>query len=498
MCHRKWNYLSRNSIPHNPPLPLIGNMAMPLFRQKALAVHLDLIYNLNRTAKYVGFYEFTTPMIMIRDKNLIKSMLIKNFDHFTDHFGLASPEIDPLFGKMLFSIHGDPWRQLRSHLSPLFTASKIKGIHNLITDYAKTFVGHVSALCSKEPCIIDTKNIFTRFTNDVTATAIFGIALDSMAEPDNKFYILGKRATAVDGLASIKYVLMRSFPRLTGFLGIKIVSKEAREFFYNIVRDTVKLRTERGITRPDMIQLMMQVNSTTSDHSQPISIEMMTSLAFGFYFGGLDTTSTAQAFIAHMIAINSDVYKKLESEIDDVMDSSEGALTYEAINKMSYLDAVIQETMRIFPPVSFLDRICTKQFELPPSCPSDKPLRINPGTCIWIPTYSIQRDPEHWDNPEIFDPERFIDNRKCNVNSAIFLPFGSGPRMCTGYKFAIIECKILFCYLLYHCKLRVSPKTRLPLQLGTDTILMAAEGGFWLRLESRNKPDIIPTGSRTT
>jgi len=85
-----------------------------------------------------------------------------------------------------------------------------------------------------------------------------------------------------------------------------------------------------------------------------------------------------------------------------------------------------------------------KDFELPPTLPGAKPYIVKAGTLIWIPFYGLPHDPKYFPEPEKFRPERFLDENReneCNVNA--YYPFGLGPRMCIGNRFALLETKVM-------------------------------------------------------
>lgn len=219
-------------------------------------------------------------------------------------------------------------------------------------------------------------------------------------------------------------------------------------------------------------------------------------------------------FVIHEIAANPDIQLKLQNEIDDIFDKCNGDVTYEAVNGLEYLDAVINETLRYYPIAGFLDRMCTKSFELPPTLPGEKPLVLKRGDFIWFPVYPLQRDEKYFNDPDKFYPERFIEDPKGTLNSPAYMvyfiiiiliftccfvvlivvnlifnhqPFGVGPRMCIGNRFALLETKVLIVHLIAKCKLKPAKKMIMPLQLSKKSIVMTAEGGFWLDVEARNK-----------
>lgn len=152
---------------------------------------------------------------MIKDLELIKQIAVKNFDHFTDHLPIFPEEADALMGKNLFSMHGQRWREMRATLSPAFTSSKMKGMFMLMSDCAKNTVNYLVKESNGKLLEIEAKDLFSRYTNDVIATASFGIKCDSLSEPKNAFYTMGKKITNFDGLVNtIKFLVAASAPKV--------------------------------------------------------------------------------------------------------------------------------------------------------------------------------------------------------------------------------------------------------------------------------------------
>lgn len=96
------------------------------------------------------------------------------------------------------------------------------------------------------------------------------------------------------------------------------------------------------------------------------------------------------------------------------------------------------ETLRKWPPGIIGDRVSVKSFTIEPKLPREKAVTLDPGTNIWIPTYAMHRDPNYFPEPEKFDPERFNEENKRNIQSFTYLPFGAGPRNCIGKFFILI------------------------------------------------------------
>ncbi|XP_071567883.1 cytochrome P450 9e2-like [Temnothorax nylanderi] len=477
------NLFKKHGIPHKTPIPLLGNMGPSIFRRQSVAELVKEIYNLHPEAKYVGMFDMTVPLVMIRDTELIKTIALKHFEQFPDHRSFVDENQDPLFGRNLFSIRGEKWRQVRSLLSPAFTSSKMKSMFKLMSDCGADFANYVAQL-PPEQRVVQMKDTFTRYTNDVIATCAFGLSVNSMTNPENQFYVYGREATSFDSIALIKLYIFRSLPWFARLINLKLIRPIIADFFRNLVETTIKTRDENGIVRPDMLQLMME--NRGKEGKAELSIDDMVAQAFIFFFGGFESTSALMCFAAHEIAVNQDIQEKLQKEIDQVLEETNGQAPYEAVNGMEYLDAVINEALRMYPVAVAMDRLCIKDFELPPALPGLKPFSVKKGQGIWIPVYGLQHDPKYFQEPEKFDPERFRGElKKDSLNCGAYLPFGLGPRMCIGNRFALLETKVLLFHLLARCDLKTCEKTPIPLKIAKDGFNMKAEGGFWLKVLPR-------------
>merc|ERR1719341_2047052 len=198
---------------------------------------------------------------------------------------------------------------------------------------------------------------------------------------------------------------------------------------------------------------------------------------------GYDTTGMTLSFLAYEMSKNPEVQKKLQEEIDQAFDESEGELPdYSVIQSLSYLDMVIHETLRIHSPVGLNTRVATKDYKLP-------------GTDIVIKEHemlswnarALHRDPEHWTNPDEFYPEHFSKEAKANRSPYAFQAFGQGPRACIGMRFALLEAKVAVLSVLRKFSFKPGTKTLEPLVLDAGSALAWAKGGLWARVEMREQ-----------
>ncbi|ENN74073.1 hypothetical protein YQE_09335, partial [Dendroctonus ponderosae] len=474
---------------------------------------MNFLMNLGLTfgaERYSGFYQFSVPTLMLKDPELIKQITVKDFDHFTDHRAAIDPELEPLFARNLFTLKGPKWRQMRSTLSGSFTSSKMKNMFSLMNEAAEHFTKFFLNQ-NKETIEIEMKDTYSRFTNDVIATTAFGIKVDSLEDTDNLFYSMGKDLTNFNSFTGKLRILgIMLAPKLFKALKIGLFPTKFKDFFTNVIYETIETREKQGIVRQDMINLLMEarkgieekelevldtgfatVKETPVELAKNKQIQELTNLdiaaqAMIFFFAGFDAISTVMCFGTYELAVNQDVQDKLRKEILATHKANNGKLTYESLLKMKYMDMVVSEMLRKWPAGPGIDRVTTKPYTIEPVRPGEEPVHLTPGDVLFLPTIGLHRDPAFYPNPMKFDPERFSDENKGNIIPYTYTPFGAGPRNCIGSRFALLEIKALFYHVLLNFKIEPTEKTLISLVLCTKSFNSRAKGGFWYAFKRIN------------
>ncbi|KAK7863030.1 hypothetical protein R5R35_010773 [Gryllus longicercus] len=143
----------------------------------------------------------------------------------------------------------------------------------------------------------------------------------------------------------------------------------------------------------------------------------------------------------------------------------------------------MSELLRMYPPNATTDRVCQKDTILPATSTS-KAIVVTKGTILHLPIIGLHMDSQYWNEPEKFDPERFNDENKHKIKPNTYVPFGVGPRICIGQRFALIEIKATLVHLFSGFDLHPSAKTEYPVRFKPGANLIA-RGGFWCGLSPR-------------
>ncbi|XP_012975873.1 cytochrome P450 3A25-like [Mesocricetus auratus] len=443
-------------IPGPKPLPFLGTVLG--YRNGLWKFDLDCY---RKYGKIWGFYDGRQPMLAIMDPKIIKTVLVKEcYSVFTNRraFGPVGPM------KKAISISEDEeWKRLRTLLSPTFTSGKLKEMFPIIRQYGDTLVKNLRRQEEKgKP--INMKDILGAYSMDVITGTSFGVNVDSLNNPEDPFVQKAKAVlTRVDFLGPFLLSVF-IFPFLTPvyeMLNISIFPNWLMDFFCEFVKKTKQNHLETNQkTRVDFLHLMM--NSKGKESQKALSDMEITAQSVVFIFAGYEATSTSITFIMYTLATHPDVQKKLQDEIDRAL-PSKAPVTYDALMDMEYLDTVVNETLRLYPVASRLERMSKKDVEI-------NGVFIPKGTAVMVPTYPLHRDPEYWPEPEEFRPERFSKENKSSIDPYVYMPFGNGPRNCIGMRFALLSMKLAVVRVLQNFTLQPCEQTQIPLRLSKKTV----------------------------
>ncbi|EDV36352.1 uncharacterized protein Dana_GF12005 [Drosophila ananassae] len=494
----KYNVFLERGVAFEKPKPLLGNIPLKgmIGRLAVLKEMINLHMRHNGRPVY-GIYALRDAIFFIRDPELIKLIGITKFDHFVNHNAMHNNMQESILAKSLISLRDGSWREMRNILSPAFTGSKIRVMYALIHDCSKEGVLYIKEQLKKQATIdLEMKDYFMRFANDVIATVAFGLNVNSFRRKDSEFFQIGQSLSNRTGWEVVKAILFSLMPRLMKLLRVEVMDSKNIEYFTSLVKVAMKYRKEHNVVRPDMIHLLMEAKQQRHDQLQDLSKDSRYYVEFTdedllaqcllFFFAGFEIISTSLTFLTYELCQNPAVQQRLYEEIlterQDLMDEP---LTYDRLMKMEYMDMVVLEGLRKWPPAIATDRECSEDIDLF-SERSEKLFSARKGDKLQIPIFSIHHDPENFSDPESFDPERFNEERRSEIKPCTFLPFGLGPRNCIGNRMALMEIKSIVYKLLLNFELLAAEKTSSDLLEDIKGHGLKPKDGFWLKLKPRS------------
>ncbi|XP_012222539.1 probable cytochrome P450 6a14 [Linepithema humile] len=482
-----FNFWRKKGVFYVEPLVPAGNLTAFVTGKLSVGELFRDAYLKYKHHRAFGMYTFFKPNLVIADLDLIRTVLTKDFGSFHDRGMYCNEKIDPLSGH-LFLLPGKKWRNLRVKLTPTFTSGKIKQMFMILKECSEEFAKSLESKAQTKDCI-EIKDIFARYSTDIIMSAAFGIKSDCISQPDNEFRYWGKKVFEEKPFWN---AILMFAPQVMDFFSIPFNDRGVSNFFTKMFRDNVEYRQTHNVIRHDFMNLLIQLMEkgyVEPDDEKDINNESSTATkltileaaaqAYVFFLAGFETSSTTATYCLYELAQNQDLQNKVCKEIDEML-KKHGELNYNAVNDMTYLHKVINETMRKYPPVPVLNRVCTKNIKLPTTN-----IHVPEGTLITIPVFGLHRDPSIYPDPDKFDPERFNADKVAARHPYAYLPFGEGPRVCIGTRFGYIQTKVGLISLLSKFKFTLHPQTPVPLSFEEAPIVLTAKGGINLTIELR-------------
>ncbi|KAF7267268.1 hypothetical protein GWI33_019501 [Rhynchophorus ferrugineus] len=428
-----------------------------------------------RGLKYGGAWSWDNPLLVIVDPEYIKTILVKDFDHFTDRHFFHNPKYDPK-NESLFVVEKDEWKYMRQNLSPTFTPVKMK---TMFEGVKRCTVPLIQCLeeSVKNGEIIDIKDVMSAYTIDVIGANIYGLQLESFKAKDSKFREIGREVFNITWMKGIKVIFFRMYEKIARNLGITILSRDIIMSFDQIVKDTVEYRRKNEVKYQDFMQLSMDLHDSTKDKDRPYTFDHLVSNIIVFFLAGFDTSATTLSFCLYHLAMNPEIQEKLRNEIMITLKACNGDLTFEAMKNLTYLRQILDETLRLYPPINALSRVTVKSYKL-----KDSNLILNKGDKIIIPVVGLHRDPEYFPDPDRFDPDRFSPERKNSIPSNVYMPFGDGPRACIGMRFALMQMTLGLVEILSNFRFSQCDET-VPVKPKRGVFIMAPNNVIYLKAE---------------
>nr|NP_001352298.1 cytochrome P450 6k1-like [Trachymyrmex cornetzi] len=472
MTH-KFNYWKKRNVLHALPISILGNFKDSLLLKRSPGYLLKDFYDQGKGMPYIGFYILDKPSLLIRDRELITNVLIKDFDYFIDRY--STPNMtDRLAYSSLFFIKNPAWKILRTKLSPTFTSSKLKKMFELMLVCGDNLDTYLESLKLEDKDIeLNIKDLSSKFFMDIVGTTAYGLNVNSLNNPDNEFPKYGKQIFKISILHAYEFLVILFLPNLVHFINAKIFDKQVTAFLRNVFWQTITQRIKSGKKRNDLIDILIELKGTYRDQdSRTLDGDDLLAQAAVFFVASYETSSTTMAFTLYELARHPEVQNRLRKEILNALDGTDGKITYNMVMSLPYLDMVVSEILRMYPPLPFLNRVTKETYKVPNS-----DLVLEKGTPIFISLLGVHYDPEYYPTPDKFDPERFTEENKRNRPTRVYLPFGDGPRICIGSRMGLLQSKLGIIVILRKYEVVPCKKTLIPMVIEPASSVTAALGG---------------------
>lgn len=437
----KFSYWKKLGVPGPEPQIPLGN-----FRNTHKSLPEIIIEWAEEYDKVYGAYNGVQPTLVIGEPELVKEVLIKNFHKFTDRRSLTGHKYS---ANSLINQNGGQWKHDRSIMSQTFSSGKMKHMYPLMKESYVCLENEFERLAGLGD-EVDIKNVFVKLTTMVIARCAFATHVDAFKDPNNELLKNLQAIFRIDRVRVIGHILLPEFVKK--LIGFSVVNPNALNYIGAVCSKILEHRKHsQGQVNEytDLLQLLLETNTNGGQGFNDLKIIANSIL---FFNAGYETTSTLLTWASYALAMNPQVQETLHREVKEAKESK-GNLDYETLFELKYLDAVINETLRLYPPVPVYDRVATEDHTFSTG------IIVKKGFSIRIPAYALHLDKDNFAEPHKFDPERFMPENKDFIKTGSFVPFVIGPRNCIGMRFALLEAKMTLAELVCKYKFVKSENT---------------------------------------
>jgi len=411
-------------------------------------------------------------LLLVNDPEAVRQVMVTEVDQFPKH-PYTLWILEPLIGRGIFSVNGEEWAHQRRLVDQAFQVAHLQRVWPQMVAACEASLARLEALADGRP--IDADAEMTLVTADVIVRTILSRPLEGVeAEAIFAAFVrYQKRA----GRALMLRFLRLSRRRLQGYLATHAAPIRAW------IAAAIDARLA-DVSAPGDDLLGALLAARDPETGDGFSRDELVDQVCVLFLAGHETSACALGMAVYLLGRFPEVQQRLRAEVLQVLGSGAGApdrpLGFEELRQLSYGSAIFNETLRLYPPLSFFIREAKADTELAGSrCPMRALVAISP----WV----IQRHEQHWSEPNSFRPERFLTNTPDEAPSTedrrwsrdAFLPYGLGPRKCPGAAFAQQEALLVLAELVRRFEVLPDPEHEPEL---VARLTLRSRNGIWVRL----------------
>lgn len=417
-----------------------------------------LVRNMQQFGAISHFRLFKYHFYQINDPDLIGQVLVKQAGKFHKSI-IYKRVLSEYLGNGLLISDGDFWKRQRKLAQPAFHTRRIQA-------YADIMVDHSLALRDRWQAgtVVDVAHDMMQLTLFIVAKTLF----DSDVHQE------------VDRVGDAMHVMLHSvidktrrIIRLPEWIPTpqRIRKQQSINTLNTIIMDIINQRRQSGADKGDLLSMFLMAEDEDGNQMTDTQVK---DEALTMFLAGHETTANALAWTFYLLSQHPEIDRRVYSEIRDTLGDRPPTLA--DLKDLPYALMVLKESMRLYPPAWGFGRAATETLQL-----GDYTLPQKWGVMI-IP-YAIHRNPAMWNNPDVFDPDRFSPENEKEIPKHAYLPFGGGPRICIGNNFALMEAQLILATLLQRYKLELAQSHVEPEPLLT----LRPKGGLKMRITERGE-----------
>ncbi len=453
-----------------PPVPPVQKRR-PFFLRMLLGMQRSYLANFIEKSYEMKMGHIWLPgrdIYMPNQPDLVRRILVTEADHYPKS-DMVSKMLRMLLGDGIFVSNGEKWKKQRRMIDPAFVLAKLQRVFPLMWQAVETMLVRLEKY--DDGAIVEIDEVMTHVTADVIFRTIFSLEIGQQRAEllFDAFTRFQETAFVYGFLDSTK------IPNIFAFRHRRKAAKAAQDI-RQLIEPIIAERYQRYQRGEELIEDDILSSLVTAKDPQTGAVfsfeELVDQTAF-LFLAGHETSASALSWTLYLTAMSSATQERMYQEAHSVL--GERDPTFRDMKKLTFIRDVFREALRLYPPVGFLPREATR-------CETMRDKQIAPHDIMLISPWLMQRHRQLWEQPDHFDPNRFARKECAHAVRSAYIPFSTGPRICTGAGFALQEAVLLIATLVR--KYRFDPVDgHVPRPVGRLTI--RSENGIPLHMTRR-------------
>jgi cytochrome P450 len=345
-------------------------------------------------------------------------------------------------GKGLLTTHGEAWRTQRRLIQKGFDRKQLEALSAIMQDSLTESLRDFDRQISGGP--VDIYPQLMKMTFAMVARSLFGAKLK-----DEDIELVSHTICTVQEFI-VRQTLQPYLNPWFEVSGELRRHEEMRARADGVLLEYIKKRRypAPGQEMPQTHDLLQTLLDARYTDGEAMSDELVLSESMQLLVAGHETSSNALSWLLYLLSSRPDCLEKLRQEFDSVL--GDAPLSYSAVSRLEFATQIIQEGLRLYPPFWMVDRMAVEDDHV-------GDLAIPRGSTVIVFVYGAHHAPRYWQDPEIFDPERFVRGNEKLQAPFTYLPFGAGPRGCIGGNYAMLQILMILSTLLRRYDFELTP-----------------------------------------
>ncbi len=380
--------------------------------------------------------------VLFNQPELIRDILRDDGSRFPKS-DLMVNALEPLIGQSIFVTDGQRWKRQRAMIDPAFSQLRISHAFGAMQAAVNAHLDYLAGV-AESGAAFSLDKAMSHLTADVICRTIFSTPLEAGVS-EEVFEDFTEFEQSVAQVDIFRLIFQKAWAEVPQPPGVLAACERIRGHLGNLI--------DPHIANPDQFNDIAAdvIRARDSDTGEAFSREELIDQLGVFFLAGHETSASALTWVFYLLAVQPGLLERLRAEVAEVVGTA--PLHFSQIRQLPLVRAVFRETLRLYPPITFIPRVALEDCQVGAR-------KVRRGALVMISPWTLHRHRAYWERPNEFLPERFLPGSSLPIQDGCYIPFGAGPHTCIGAGFAEAEAVLIIAEVVRQFDFSVADQRR--------------------------------------